>query len=329
LISNEAVSAVANQEHFDLLKRGVDTWNQWRKYHPEVQPDLSGAILSYANLSRTDLSRSNLSGTYLSFAYLREANLCNADLSGAYLREANLCNADLSGAYLIGAVFIRTDLTLACLTGCRVYGISAWDVRLEKAMQENLVITLDDQSTITVDDLEIAQFIYLLLNNKKIRAVIDAIASKVVLLLGRFTSERKVVLNAMKDELRKHNYSPVLFDFEKPASRDLTETVSILAHLARFIIVDLTDPSSAPHEVATLIPQCVVPVQPLLSGGPLVAKGKVVERREYAMFEDLRRRYPWVLPTVRYKDIAELIASFKEQIIDPAEQKAKELAKQE
>ncbi len=129
-----------------------------------------------------------------------------------------------------------------------------------------------------------------------------------------------------RDELRNRDYLPVLFDFEKPVSRDLTETVSTLAHLARFIIVDLTDPSSAPHEVATVIPQTVVPVQPLLTLQPLIAEGKVVERHEYAMFEDLRKRYNWVLPTFRYQDIADLLTSLQKHIIEPAEQKAKELA---
>ncbi len=157
-------------------------------------------------------------------------------------------------------------------------------------------------------------------------SVRQTITSKVVLILGRFSPERKAVLDVLRDELRKHNYSPVLFDFEKPASRDLTETVSILAHLARFIIVDLTDPSSAPHEVATIIPHTVVPVQPLLLQESLMVNGKAVERREYAMFEDLRHRHHWVLPTFRYQDTAELLASLQEQTIAPAEQKARELA---
>ena len=120
-----------------------------------------------------------------------------------------------------------------------------------------------------VDNIEIAQFIYLLLNNQKIREAIDSITSKVVLILGRFTPERKAVLDVIRDELRKQNYTPVLFDFEKP-NRDLTGTVSILVHLARFIIVDLTDPSSAPHEVAMIAPQTIVPVQPLLLQEPLI-----------------------------------------------------------
>jgi uncharacterized protein YjbI with pentapeptide repeats len=351
---------MAKQDHLSLLKKGIDDWNDWRKKHPSIQPDLSNADLRKiplykanllrANLSKADLRRADLRHTNLTEANLVGANLTGADLSGAYLSRADLTrarliDADLSGAVikranlteakLIGANLVETDLGRANLTGanlseanmtgCFIYAIAAWDVKLENTIQSDLVITRLKQQTITVDNIEIAQFIYLLLSNQKIRNVIDTITSKVVLILGRFTPERKVILDALRDELRKHNYTPVLFDFEKPDNRDLTETVSILAHLARFIIVDLTDPSSAPHEVATVIPHTVVPVQPLLSQEPLMVDGKEVERREYAMFEDLRRRYHWVLPTFRYQDTAELLAELLAQIIAPAEQKAGEL----
>jgi hypothetical protein len=41
----------------------------------------------------------------------------------------------------------------------------------------------------------------------------------IVLILGSFKAERKAVLDALRGELRKKKYSPVVFDFEKPASR--------------------------------------------------------------------------------------------------------------
>jgi uncharacterized protein YjbI with pentapeptide repeats len=381
---------MANQQHLDILKQGVNAWNQWRQEHSEEHPDLaqadlSGVDLPHVNLSKVNLSGANLSGALLNFADLREADLSEANLRGAYFKkvlfhkanlrdaylrgayfgEADLSETDLSRAYLSRARFHKADLSRANLmevslrradllearleesnligadlskanlseanlsranlTRCRIYAISAWNVHLEEAIQSELIITKKGEPTVTVENLEMAQFIYLLLNNRKIREVIDTITSKVVLILGRFTPERKTILDVLREEIRCSGYSPVLFDFEKPISRDLTETVSILAHLARFIIVDLTDPSSAPHEVATVIPHTVVPVQPLLLREPLMVNGKEVERREYAMFEDLRRRYHWVLPTFRYQDTAELLASLQAQIIAPAEQKAKEL----
>ena len=44
----------------------------------------------------------------------------------------------------------------------------------------------------------------------------------------------------------------MLFDFDVPATRDITETVSLLARMARFIIADLTDPSSIPKELEAI-----------------------------------------------------------------------------
>src|SRR6266566_1281557 len=322
---------MANREHLDLLKHSIENWHGWRKQHPEILPDLSEANLSTANLSAADLSRANLTGTNLVTAHLwradltltnlSRANLTGADLtltnlSRANLTGANLMAANLTGADLTRATLVSTNCTKAILTDCRIYGISAWDVELQGATQNSLIIAGHEQPLISVDNLKIAQFIYLLLNNQEIRDVIDIVAKKFVLILGRFTLERKKVLDALRDELRQHNYLPILFDFEKPSSRNLTETVSILAHLSRFIIADLTDPRSIPNELRAIIPILRVPVQPLLN----------ILEEPYGMFEDFKD-YPWVLPPYRYIDLPTLLATLEEQIIDPAEQKAHELMK--
>ncbi len=282
--------------------------------------DLSGANLAeadltHANLAGANLSNANLFKTNLTETNLADAKLVGADLSEAVLFRTILTNANLSNANLLMAILVETILIGANLTGSSIYGISAWKVQLGDTIQLNLIITPPNEPTITVDSLEIAQFISLLLNNIKIREVIDTITSKVVLILGRFTDERKKVLDALRDELRTQNYTPVLFDFEKPSSRDFTETISTLAHLARFIIVDITEPSSIPQELQAIIPTLEVPVQPLL----LEAK------REYAMFVDFRK-YQWVLPVYLYKDQTSLLASLKNEVIEPAEKKARELA---
>jgi len=294
-----------NPEHLAMLKEGVEAWNQWRGQDPEIRPDLS----------RVDLGGANLSGANLIQADLIEANLSGAYLTGAHLIGANLSGANLSGADLRGATLVEINLEGANLTGCKVYATSVWNARLDGAIQSNLVITRYKESVIQVDNLEVAQFIYLLLNNAKIRHVIDTITSKVVLILGRFTPERKVVLDAIREQLRKKGYSPVLFDFETPVSKDLTGTVSTLANLARFIIADLTDPSCVPHELATVVPGTVVPVQTIILEG----------QREYAMFVDLKTRYHWVLEPYQYKSKDLLIAELNERIIAPAEAKAKAL----
>ncbi len=277
--------------------------------------DLREANLSKANLSRASLIRANLSGADLGGADLSGANFGKANLSRASLIRANLSGANLIRADLSRAILVNTNLEGANLTACSAYGISVWNVRLEGAIQSNLVITPWNESPIQVDNLEVAQFIYLLLNNEKIRSVIDTITSKVVLILGRFTPDRKVVLDAIREELRKRDYLPVLFDFKKPASKDLTGTISTLANMARFIIADLTDPSSLPYELATLVPGTVVPVQPILMEG----------QPEFAMFVDLKTRYHWVLEPYQYTSPELLIAHLDEGVIGPAEAKARAL----
>src|SRR6266511_3868892 len=210
-----------NEEHYAKLKKGVKAWNHWREVYPDIRPDLTEAYLMSANLDG--------------------ANLSGANLSRAYLDGANLSGADLFQANLQAATLVGTNFERANLTGCSVYGISAWNINLRGAQQTDLVITPGGEPVITVDDVEVAQFIYLLLHNEKIRQVIETITSKTVLILGRFEPpERKAVLDAIREELRRQNYVPILFDFEGPQTRDFTETISTLAFMARFIIADLT-----------------------------------------------------------------------------------------
>ncbi len=163
------------------------------------------------------------------------------------------------------ATMVRTELKTTNLSNCRIFGISAWHLDLEETIQSDLVITEEHEPAVTVDNLEVAQFIYLLLYNEKLRDVIDTIGKKAVLIFGRFTDERKAVLEAIREELRRRDYIPILFDFEKPASRDLTETVSTLAHMARFVIADITDAKSIPQELSIIVPNLPsVAVQPLI-----------------------------------------------------------------
>jgi uncharacterized protein YjbI with pentapeptide repeats len=294
------------------------------------EADLSGAFLGGANLSDSDLSEARLAVANLLGAVLREADLSGADLRGTYLLGADLTRAklpgadlnggnlggadltgaDLSGADLRHAILVDTNLMGADLTGCQIYGVSAWGLKLEKAKQQNLVVT----DELTVDNIEVAQFIYLLLHNEKLRDVIDTITSKVVLILGRFTDQRKAVLDALREALRKRDYVPILFDFAVPATRDITETVSLLARMARFIIADLTDPSSIPKELEAIVPNLAVPVQPLLEASS----------RPYAMFKD-NWKYDWVLPIYRYEGLEPLLLTLADKVIAPAEEKVKAL----
>jgi hypothetical protein len=266
--------------------------------------------LTQANLTRANLTQANLTRVHLTEAVLSVANLTEADLS-----EANLTKAELHGANLTRTRLVQTKFERANLTGCRIYGISAWDIDLTGARQADLVITRLHEPAITIDNLQVAQFIYMLLHHEKIREVIDTITAKAVLILGRFTPKRKAVLDAMREELRRRNYLPIVFDFERPTDRDFTETIMTLAGMSLFIIADITNPKSSPLELQATVPNYMVPFVPIIQEG----------EQPFAMFKDLRGKFDWVLDPLAYDSASHLISGLEKAVIQPALKKHNEL----
>jgi hypothetical protein len=181
------------------------------------------------------------------------------------------------------------------------------------ADQSDLRITRIEEPSIKVSNLEIAQFVYLLLHNPKIRAVIDTIGEKGVLILGRFIEERKAILNRMRDELQQLGFVPMIFDFEAPTQKDFTETVMTLAGMSRFIIADITNPRSAPLELHALIPEYRIPFVLLIQKG----------EKPFAMFQDLQRE--WVLDLLEYESEDDLFRVFTKAVVNEALRKGEQL----
>jgi hypothetical protein len=84
--------------------------------------------------------------------------------------------------------------------------------------------------------------------------------------------------------------------------------------LARFIIADISDPKSIPQELASVVPTLPsVPVQPLLQAG----------YEPWGMYDHIKR-FPWVLPLVKYENQQSLLRDLEPKVLGPAEAKAKE-----
>jgi uncharacterized protein YjbI with pentapeptide repeats len=264
--------------------------------------NLSDANLAKANLSWSSLSRANLTG----------ANLSDAVLKGTNLSGSQLTNADLTGADLSYVRLIDVDLEDANISGCTVFGISAWNVKTNRTDQSNLRITRQHEPRITVDNVEVAQFIYLLLNHEKLRTVIDSITERGVLILGRFGGGGLDVLYSIAAKLRELDYLPIVFDFPRPEDRNYTETVKTLVGLSRFVIADLSGPS-VPQELTATVPHFKIPFVTIMEKG----------KRVYSMFSDILE-YPWVLPPVEYESVSELISMIPSQVCDVAEEQLKE-----
>ena len=305
----------------DLSKTSLDDANLFKANLTKTKlckADLRGADLFEADLTKADLTNANLSKANLTGAILTEAELSGAFLSDADLSGADLSRANLSRADMMGTRMIQTKLNGAILTGCRVYGVSTWGlIGLDEAEQSNLVITHYKEPEITVDNLEVAQFIYLLLRSEKVRDVITTIGQKGVLVLGRF-NERKHILDAIRAKLRSIGYIPFVFDFEKPTDRDFTETVKTLAGLSKFIIADITQPKSVSLEQQAIVPDYSIPMVTIIEKG----------EKPYSMFQDLWQKHrDWVLEPLSYTSAEQLQRVFQEAIVDRANHRLEDLRK--
>lgn len=134
---------MALQEHLAMLEEGVEAWNQWRKLHPQIRIDLSGADLRNLDLQGINLANANLERTNFAHADLRHANLASANLGGvclaftdldhSILAYANLTDADLRAANLNRASLEDANLSYANLTHASLEGASLAYANLTRA----------------------------------------------------------------------------------------------------------------------------------------------------------------------------------------------------
>ncbi|NIP30954.1 MAG: hypothetical protein GTN99_06435 [Candidatus Dadabacteria bacterium] len=122
---------MSNENHLELLKMGVEQWNEWREQNPEVIPDFS-----WANLPGMDFKNYNFENANLKLAFCKNcdfsgANLKNSNLYGANLEHANCTGSDFQGANLEGALFKDAVLVDANLSQCnfRLANMEGSDLR--------------------------------------------------------------------------------------------------------------------------------------------------------------------------------------------------------
>jgi uncharacterized protein YjbI with pentapeptide repeats len=286
---------------------------------------LIGACLKGANLGQASLFRARLNKAVLREASffksdLTEADLAEADLRGANLQEAvlertNLRSANAASANMCFATLLRTNLEGAVLDGCAVHGTSFWEVSLAETGQRDLDIMPAQQPVLSVDSLQTAQLVGLLLHNERSRLDVFDITLNTVLVIGRFPEERREVLAAVKEALRQAGYSPIVLDLHQPGSGDKNEMVKTLGRMSRFVVADLTgDPRVAEtlDAVVHFLPS--IPIQPI---------GQI--EKPHGAIESHYQKYRWVRPFWAFRDAGDLAARFAAEVVAPAEQRAAEL----
>jgi uncharacterized protein YjbI with pentapeptide repeats len=267
---------------------------------------------------RSNVSRSRFTNANLSKAKMQKAVLKKCQFEGANFSQANLYQSEFYDSHFDFARFIETNFYDSYISNCSVFGSAVWKSNTKESEQINLVITPASESKVYVDNIKVAQFIYLILGNEEIREVVNTLTSKAVLILGRFAvSERKAVLNALREALREYDLLPIVFDFDRPTDRDYTETVQTLAGLSLFVIVDVTNPKSTPLEMESTVKQFKVPYLPIIDLS--------ADQNPFSMMADLQNSFHWVLPTFGYHSKRELLENIETAIIRRAVEKHNEL----
>jgi len=124
------------------------------------EADLSQANLILGDLSQANLSRAELSGAILNRADLSGADLRKARLNGSDLSQANLIGSDLSQASLMNSNLLRAKINNVKISNSNVYGVNVWDLEGDFKEQKDLIITPLNESSITVDNIKVAQFVF-------------------------------------------------------------------------------------------------------------------------------------------------------------------------
>jgi uncharacterized protein YjbI with pentapeptide repeats len=336
-IDNPTIMPDLTELYFDGDLRGVNFRNTNLSKSHLTHVKLSNADCHGANFSGTDLTGADLSGTEFSYSNLTgamigddaipqvktiansasfyKANLTNASLfrvecDKTDFRYADLTKATLINVSLTGSLFVGTILEESIIEYSNVYGISVWDTIGIPASQKGLSVS-PSHYNIRVDDLKMAQFINLIVQNEQLHDVINTTGGKCVLVLGRFTDGRKIILEEIRKKLQQLGFVPIIFDFDTPENRDFTEMVKILTGLSKFIIADITNPRSSPLELQATIPDFMIPFVPIIHEG----------EEPFPMFKNLRQKYSeWVLDVLKYDSIGSLIAVFEKALIKPAQE---------
>lgn len=209
-----------------------------------------------------------------------------------------------------GSSFISSEFNNSKIIKCWMYGGNFWSIKLdENTLQKDLIISPKNEKKteidqILVDSIHVGNIISnLYLTQNRFFEFIEETSKIFILILGRFPNENfhsslPYLQNAIRD-YKQTNYSPLVFNFEKPEKRDLIEIIILLATLSKYIIVDLSDPKSAPAEIQAILGILAVPIIPIIH-----------KDQEVPATFSFVNKYNWVSDVIKYDDYEEIERNF-------------------
>lgn len=116
---------------YHLLLSGADTWNKYRRQHPEIGMDSTKDETETeaewqqraAKMIELNFTGANFQGLLLANSDLRRGEFCNADCRQACFDRCDLSGADFRGAKLAGCRFQACVMSPTAFEGCDLRGV--------------------------------------------------------------------------------------------------------------------------------------------------------------------------------------------------------------
>ncbi|MGP1347359.1 MAG: pentapeptide repeat-containing protein [Phycisphaerales bacterium] len=242
------------------------------------------------------LSRYTISPGTAPQAEEKSVSIGRTDFSGCQINDCDLSYSN----------FTRADLSGADISDSRIYGANFTDIVATGLRQRSLNISPEDEwPAVSVDNVHIASLMRLVLDNKELGQIIDSLGSKTVLLLSRFSDGFAPELQMMREVLAENDLVPLIFDFDPPARKSNLQTIKIMASIARFAIVNISDPRSVPFEIAAIEDIPKFPTQLIIREG----------EEPFGMLDGLYQDRPNIYPPIAYRSVDHLRELLNDTII--------------
>jgi len=278
------------------------------------------AHFHHLQMGWTKITDGHFNGARFISAKLEEVQFKDVELRGAHFEDADACGArflyvKMQHSSWINACLRHAHFFEVCCDGavfdrCKILGIGICRVSGKPSLQRDLNCG-GDKEPLLVDDLRLAPFIHELRYEDGFGRFADALTSKVVLILGRFSDARMPLLERIHGRLRALGYIPQLIKFPCDGLLDPGSVVNIAAMCSRFVIADVSDAREVIREVVGILSQLrPVVVKPIMEVGQVEPISFVWEKRSQRIH---------LLPPYEYPDADTLIANLSSAIIQPCE----------
>ena len=286
--------------------RNADLWLARFRNGEFRQTEMGWLTASGGSFDSVQFFDTELDGARFLSVGFRGASFENVQLPHSVWSDIKLEDSRWRNVDLRHASFFRVNCDGASFENCNVFGLGVCELA-GQLRRESRLLCGEGPDPLLLNDLRFAPFLHELAYEDAFGRVVEALTAKFVLILGRFTDDRKPILDRLRRALRHFGYVPHLVDYD--CKQSWLHVVKTAAMCSRFVIADLTEPRSVPAEVVEILR-----LRETLIVAPIVQAGY----DEPPIFGELRATGQ-LLTKYEYRDADVLIRHLATAVIEPCE----------